>query len=75
MAGPRDGSGNQIDCRRHAGRQLDNAAIERREAPALTHGKRKKMRIRHLPIADDPFERRRVGIDGGHVVVPEGVSR
>ena len=35
----------------------------------------KEVRVRHLSMADDLFEGRRVGIDGGYVVIPERVSR
>jgi len=51
------------------------AAIERCEASAPAYGERKEVRVRHLSIADDLFERRRVGIDGRYVVIPERVSR
>ncbi len=78
MKGPHDGPhgrlGNQLDGGRHAGRQLGSAAIKRREASAPTRGKRKEVSVGHLSIADDLFERRRVGIDGGYVVIPERVS-
>ena len=69
------GLGDQLDRRRPGGRQLGNTAIKRREASAPTHGERKKVSVRHLSIADDSFERRRVGIDWGYVVFPERVSR
>ncbi len=67
--------GDQLDRARHVGRQLRHAAIKRREASALAHGERKEVRVRHLSIANDPFERRRIGIEGGYVVLPECVPR
>ena len=66
--------GNQLDGRRRVRRQLRYAAIKRRKTSAPARGERKEVGVRHLSIADDLFERRRVGVDRRYVVIPECVS-
>ena len=55
--------------------QFRHPAIECREPSMISCGERKQVGIRHLPIADDPLEGRRIRIHRRYIISPELVSR